>query len=133
MELLMTTEPMLWSVCGVLAGALGTMIVRRWNGQDRQEERFQDALEEHRAATEAAIKEFRREILDHLDRMRSSQETSLASLNQTMAEVARAAGEIRARMAERYATKEELSALEARMKERVKECQETCPPKCGAI
>ena len=115
----------------VLGTVLLRMVFERWHSQDKRQEDFNQALDAHRESTEAALKEFRTEFMAHLDRLRGSNETALAALNQTMAEVARTAGEIRARMAERYATKEDLHALEVRIREQFSSCKESCPPGCG--
>jgi chromosome segregation ATPase len=118
---------------GLVAGLcaiMARMVFIRWKTQDEREGEFHAALGEHRKATEEAFREFRGEFMAHLDRLRASSETSMAALNQTMAEVARTAGEIRARMAERYATKEDLAALEERLEKRFELCKESCPPTC---
>ena len=110
-----------------LLGILGTLILRRWKGQDQRDHSFREALDTHRNATEATLKEFRSEFMSHLDRLRASNETSLSALNQTMAEVARTAGDIRARMAERYATKKDLADFEERVEKRFGLCSSSCP------
>jgi len=110
-----------------MLGVISKLVFDRWKRQDSRDDAFQSALTEHREATEKAMKEFRGEFMGHLERLRSSNETAFQQLNSTMAQVAKTAGEIRARMAERYATKEDLSALEGRVKERFKLCSETCP------
>lgn len=113
-----------------MGGLLIRLVFQRWRTQDEREAGFNTALETHREASEMALKEFRAEFMTHLDRLRASNETSMMALNQTMAEVARTAGEIRARMAERYATKEDLAALEERLEKRFDLCKESCPPSC---
>lgn len=114
---------------GIVA-VMGALLVRigfqRWRTQDEREQAFRDALEKHRESTDEAFQDFRKEFMDHLDRLRSSTETSLQTLNTTMAQVAQTAGEIRARMAERYATKDDLAALEERVRERFEECRRSC-------
>jgi len=118
---------------GLVVGMTALLVkiaFQRWRTQDEREAAFREALEDHRMATETAFKEFRLEFMNHLDGLRTSNEMSLRALNTTMAEVARTAGEIRARMAEKYATKDELEALEERMKERFILCKESCPPAC---
>lgn len=105
--------------------------IERQKAQEQRGREFYDTLDEQRQVADASLKEFRKEFMEHLDRLRSSQETALGHLNQTMAEVARTAGEIRARMAEKYASKDELAALERRINERFANCKETCPPGCG--
>lgn len=115
-----------WVMRGLVI-LLGGIVVRigfqRWRTQDEREQAFRDALEKHRAETAASFKEFRQEFLSHLDQLRQTTETSLRELNSTVAELAGTAGEIRARMAERYATKEDLEALEKRVQERFRLCQ----------
>jgi hypothetical protein len=143
-----------------LLGLAGTLVAVIWKGQeDRQKDQekreadrqksletresqlhqeqaqrerdFYEALDEQRQVADASLKEFRKEFMDHLDKLRASNDTALAALNQTMAEVARTAGEIRARMAEKYASKEALTALEERIEKRFEICQQSCPPRCG--
>jgi len=122
-----------WAMRGTVA-FLGGLLVRiglqRVRTQDEREGAFREALEAHRKATEETFRDFRKEFLDHLDRIQNSSETSMRALNTTMAEIAGTAGEIRARMAERYATKEDLAALEERIKERFRTCADSCPPSC---
>jgi hypothetical protein len=113
-----------------MAAVLAKVGAARWRTQDEREAAFREALEGHRESTEASFRDFRTEFMGNLDRLRASIETALHALNATMAEVARTAGETRARMAERYATKEDLAALEKRMAERFALCSESCPPSC---
>jgi len=131
----MTADFETWAMRGLVLGLMaivGTMILLRWKNEDQREDKFNAALDSHRTSTEAALKEFRTEFMNHLDRLRASNEASMNLLNKTMAEVASTAGDIRTRMAERYVTKEEMAALEARIEKRFELCSEAnCPIRNG--
>lgn len=123
-----------WLMRGALLGLCGLVVkllFDRMKRHDDSEAAFRDALTEHREATDQSMKEFRTEFMGHLDRLRASHEVAFGQLNATMAEVARTAGEIRTRMAERYATKEDLSQLEGRIEKRFQLCSQTCPMRGG--
>jgi 16S rRNA C967 or C1407 C5-methylase (RsmB/RsmF family) len=123
----MTQDFEVWVMRGLVVGLLGLMTrmaLARMKRQDDAEAAFNLALEEHRETTARNLREFRQEFLEQLERSRRSTEISLTTLNQTMAEVARTAADIKAYMAERYATKPELRALEERIQLQIRDLRE---------